>query len=229
MAAARCEVYLAGLELLQPGHGDLLDERERERAARFRRQPDRDRFVLATALLRAAAGRRLGCDPVVVELDRRCDHCGRQHGRPRLPGTGLQASISHSAELVAVALTGESAVGIDVEAMRARDYEPLLPSVCSPDERHQVRSASDFYAYWSRKEAFLKATGEGLRTPMTSLTVTGPASPPGLLTVRGGPAPPCGMADLPVPAGYAGAVAVLTAGEVAFEVLDSSQLLALRP
>jgi 4'-phosphopantetheinyl transferase len=221
MDAPACSVYLAGLAQLRPGHRGLLDEREAERRARLWQHPDRDRFTLATALLRLAVAERTGAAPASVELDRSCERCGGQHGRPRLPGTGLAASISHSGDVVAVALTEGAPVGVDVEVIGAREYDSLVPSVCGQAERPFVRSAADFCAYWTRKEAVLKATGDGLRAPMTSVPVSEPRLAPALL----GSDRPCWMADIDAGAGYAGAVAVLTPGPVGFAVRGAGSLL----
>lgn len=208
-----CAVYLARLSQLGPRHERLLSRPEAQRAARFRQKPDRDRFVLATAVLRTAVAQLAGGDPAALEVNRSCEHCGAQHGRPRLPGTGLEASISHSGDVVAVALTAGLPVGVDVEAISARDYEPLVPRVCTAAERQFVRTAEDFYAYWTKKEAVLKATGTGLRTPMTAVAVTPPGTAPAVAGTE-----PCQLATITAGAGYAAAVAVLTGSPVTFNV-----------
>ncbi len=222
----RCEVFLARLSYLQPRHRALLDEHEARREARFRRDADRRRFVLAAVTLRAAVGQRAGTDAATVTVDRRCERCGAHHGRPRLPGRRLAASISHSGNVVTVALSAAGPVGVDVERLAPRDFDLLAPAACGPSERLHVRGTDGFYAYWTRKEAVLKATGQGLRTPMTDLIVAPPGAVPALLAVRGAPPPPCSMADLPVGDGYAGAAAVLAAGPVAFSTIDAGALLA---
>lgn len=218
-------MFLAGLDLVQPGHAHLLSEPEAERAAQFRQQADRDRFTLATALLRRAVSGHTGIPARLVTVDRSCEHCGQLHGRPRLPDNGLEASISHSGALVAVALTPGLPVGVDIELIGLHDWQSLVATVCELSERQFARSVHDFFAYWTRKEAVLKATGEGLRTPMTRLTVSPPGSAPALVSIAGPAVPACRMAQLPVPPGYAGAVAVLTASQVAFKSLDGSRLL----
>jgi 4'-phosphopantetheinyl transferase len=220
----RCEVYLARLRHLQVRHHALLDEHEVQRQARIRGYADRDRFVLGAVLLRAIVSRRTGVAPGAVAIDRSCGYCAAQHGRPRLADAGLEASVSHSGDVVAAALTTAGPVGVDVEVVAAREHSDLTAAVCTPAEQEHVREPRDFYAYWTRKEAVLKATGAGLRTPMTGLTVTPPGAAPALLDL-GGPAPPCRMADVPVGDGYAGAVAVLTAGPVGFDVVDAGSLL----
>jgi 4'-phosphopantetheinyl transferase len=221
-----CTVYLARLDQLRPAHEHWLAGPEAARAARFRLRADQDRFVLATAVLRAAVADRLGVAPGRVPVDRRCEHCGGQHGRARLPGTGLAASISHSGDLVAVALTAGRPVGVDVEAIGRRDYEPLLTRVCAVAERQHVHTARDFYTVWTRKEAVLKATGTGLRTPLTSVTVTAPGQPPGVVELAGAQRA-CALADVEAGAGYAAAAAVLTAAAVTFDVRAAAPLLAV--
>ena len=216
---AVCSVYLARLSQLRPHHEGLLSGPEAQRAARFRLQADRDRFVLATALLRTTVTRQTGGDPAELEVNRSCERCGAQHGRPRLPGTGLAASISHSGDVVAVALTAGLPVGVDVEAISARDYEALVPRVCTAAERQFVRTAEDFFAYWTKKEAVLKAIGTGLRTPMTAVAVTPPGAAPEVTGVE-----PCQLATIAAGAGYAAAVAVLTASPVTFDVSDAEFL-----
>ncbi len=223
--AARCLVYVARIADLRPGQAGLLDEHEAWRLARLQPGQDRDRFLLAAALLRAAAGLQAGIAPAAVAVDRSCDECGKPHGRPRLPGSGLAAAISHSGDLAAVALTAAGPVGVDVEAISAGPDHALLDLVCTAAERAFVSTGSDFFSYWTRKEAVLKATGQGLRLPMTELTVAPPGRPAALVTFGGGQPPPCQLADLTVGAGYAAAAAVLTDLPVTFSTLDGGPML----
>ena len=224
-APVSCEIYLASRSELRPGHARLLDEAERARSARFRQPADRDRFVLGAALLRLAAARHLPGAPASVLIDRSCDQCGEQHGRPVLTGSAMQASVSHSGDCVAVALTSAGPVGVDIEALTAADYKPAITSACVPAEQAAIRCPADFYCYWTRKEAVLKATGEGLRRPMTDLVVTPPAADPVLLAMAAGPAPACQLADVPAGPDYRGAAAVLTPGRVVFAVTSATTLL----
>ncbi len=221
-----CDVFLAWRHELRPQHLRLLDAPERSRSALFGRRGDRDRFVLGAALLRLAAAAQLGVAAAGLRVDRRCGRCGGQHGRPVLPGAGLHASVSHAGDCVAVALTGAGPVGVDVEAVGELDYGPLLASVCTADEQPQVRTVADFYVYWTRKEAVLKATGEGLRRPMADLAVTPPDAAPRLLTLAGGPPPDFQLTDLAAAPGYRAAAAVLGKGLISFTVNDASGLLA---
>jgi 4'-phosphopantetheinyl transferase len=228
--ATRCDVYVARLRDLRAEHHALVDEQERARAQRYRLAADRDRFLLGAVLLRTSAGPRLNARPAEVAVDRTCSRCGAQHGRPLLPGTGLHVSVSHSGELVAVALTSSGLVGVDVEAVRTIDFAAIARAVCTPAERLHVRAEADFFTVWTRKEAVLKATGEGLSRSMTSVHVTPPGSAPALLGL-GDPAgpgitqPPCQMTDLSVGDGYRACVAVLRVDPVSVRTLDAGELL----
>jgi 4'-phosphopantetheinyl transferase len=220
-STARCEVHLARLHGLRAAHLSLLDVSELARAHRYWLRADRDRVLLGAVLLRTAAGRRLGVAPADVEVDRTCDRCGAQHGRPRLPGAGLHASVSHSGDVVAVALTAAGPVGVDVEAVRAIDLDAITDTVCGPAERRQLRTPADFYSFWTRKEAVLKATGDGLRRPMTDVHVTPPDSVPKLLRL-GSTRPACQLADLAVRDGYRAAVAVLGPSPLPVSIVDAA-------
>lgn len=217
-------MFLADRAQLRPAHATLLTGTESDRRDRMRLHADRDRFTLGAVLLRGATARLTGLDPRDVPVDRRCEQCGRPHGRPRLPGSGLEASVAHSGDLVAVAIAAAGRVGVDVEHVAALPDAALLASVCTDAERVQVRTPTDFAAYWTRKEAVLKATGEGLSTDMLRVEVSPPQSVPALRRLAGEPGIQCRMADVPV-AGYAGAVAVLTGAPVQFTVLPGDALL----
>jgi 4'-phosphopantetheinyl transferase len=226
IAAARCEVHVGRIQDLRRAHLALLGAGEIERARQYRLAADTDRVLLGAVLLRLAAARHLGSQPAGLAIDRTCGRCGAQHGRPQLPGSGLHASVSHSGDVVVVALTAAGPVGVDVEAVRAIDFAPVADSVCTPAERGDVRTAAGFYTCWTRKEAVLKATGEGLSRPMTDLQVSPPGAAPVLLRLGSTTLPPCQLADISVGDGYRACVAVLTQERVAVTTLDASALLA---
>lgn len=170
----------------------LLDGGERRRLEGLRREADRERFVLAAALARAALGRRIGRPAAEVALDRRCDRCGAPHGKPRLRGaTGPELSVTHSGRLVAVAVAA-APVGVDVEAVPdAPGADGLAEAVLADDERAALErhaAAGDdparieaFLRLWTRKEALTKMTGDGVVIPLRDVRVSGPGEPARLL------------------------------------------------
>ncbi|PSK67338.1 hypothetical protein B0E53_00684 [Micromonospora sp. MH33] len=96
-------MFTVGLTMAHTGLLGLLDHRERQRADRAAAEVDRARFLLGAALLRIVAGSMLDLPAEAVTVDRTCPQCGRWHGRPTLPGTGLELSVSHSGAVVTVA------------------------------------------------------------------------------------------------------------------------------
>jgi 4'-phosphopantetheinyl transferase len=216
VADAGAEVWLEDLPgEPQPGDLALLDDDERARADRFRRAASRALFVGAHAALRRRLGALLGADPRSLRFARSaCLRCGGPHGKPILAGDHageLHFSLSHSGNAAAVAAAC-AAVGVDLEAVRPLAAENLAARFFGDDERRQVAAATDpgaaFVRLWTRKEALLKATGEGIGGGLASV----PALPPPgadpsapLLVVRGGQE--WTIADVDAPPGYAAAVA----------------------
>ena len=185
-----------------PGLVALLDAAERDRLDRFRRPADRARYLAAHALTRLVLADAVGTTPGALVFDRTC-RCGAQHGKPVLPG-GPGFSLTHAGDLVGVAVHPGGAVGLDVEQVRGlTDIAAMAAHVCSPHEAVPDREA--FFALWTRKEALLKATGTGLATPMSAITL----GPSGVQRWTGEDAPrePLWLRDLHPAPGYRGAVA----------------------
>lgn len=160
---------------------NLLDRRERTRAARFRFRRDRDTYTLAHAAWRVALGACLDIDPREVPLATTAD------GQPRLAGAALSTSLSHSGNLVALTVCPAATVGVDIEQWPARiDLEALMPMFCTREEYAELagldasRRTRSLLELWTRKEALLKAFGVGLLTDpaTTPAPSTHPLMPP---------------------------------------------------
>jgi 4'-phosphopantetheinyl transferase len=212
-ADGSCLVWWAGVADYQAGHESLLSDVEIDRSTRLRRDEDRVRQKLGAVLLRVAAGSALDVPPSQVRVDRTCPRCTAPHGRPMLPGTGLHASITHSGDLVGLALTAVAPVGLDVERVADVDIEGLSRLVLHPDEKAPDPEA--FFTFWTRKEAVVKATGDGLGAPLAQVRVSDPAGPPQLLAYPERAAPPAAyLVDLRPADGYRAALALLAPGPV---------------
>jgi 4'-phosphopantetheinyl transferase len=199
----------------------LVAPEERARAAAYRTRDDRLRFQAGVALTRLALAAELACRPDEIRLDRTCPDCDRPHGKVRVTGphAGWELSVSHSADLIGVALGTVAPLGLDVEEVRA--VEPGVASlVLGPAEQRQVRSATDFIRYWTRKEAAVKATGDGLRQPLDLVTVTAPTDPPAVLTWPG-----IRLYDLADRAGHLASLAVVSRAEITIAEHDAHPLL----
>lgn len=118
-------VWVAKITAADVGLRAWLDDRERERLARYQAEGDRARFLLGAAMLRAAVGSELGIQPQDVSVDRRCEECGRWHGPPVVPGTELSLSVSHGGLVVVLALGASGPVGVDVERVGGRHLEDV--------------------------------------------------------------------------------------------------------
>lgn len=161
----------------------MLDPVERRRRERYLRTEDRDRFTLGVAMTRLALAGLLDLPPAAVPLTRACRDCGEPHGPPVVAG-GPHLSVSHSGDRVALALSPGGPVGIDVEACSRQLDSSIERHVLAPDES-AAPEGDGIFTYWTRKEALVKATGDGLRAPMTEITVSPPTEPPRLLAWAG--------------------------------------------
>lgn len=149
---------------------DTLNEQEFQRIDGIRHQSNRNRFVVGAFLLRMAAGRLLNLAPSRVVVDRICGACSRPHGRPKLVGTDLACSVSHSGNHVVVALSTDGQVGVDVEDVSIpRAFWASVAAAAISEGEEPLRSHTDFLRMWTAKEAVLKLTGEGLARPMSSI------------------------------------------------------------
>jgi 4'-phosphopantetheinyl transferase len=221
--AGTAHVWWARRQDASPRLAGLLDETEQRRWAAYRREEDRDRFVVGCALAKTALAGYVGQRPADVRFDRTCRSCGEPHGKPSARGSDLQHSVTHSGDLVAVAVA-RAPVGVDVEQLDGRAH-PLggedgpqglarlvladaeraaLAAVCPAD---QTRA---FLVAWTRKEAVTKATGDGLRVSFSEVIVTGAPGTPRLVAWPYPQSPESvSLLDLETDTGYVAALAVI--------------------
>lgn len=126
-------------------------------------------------------------------------------------GTDLHASISHSGDRIAVALTRAGPVGVDVERISPIELD-WVADVLAPWE--QATSERDFFVYWVRKESVVKATGDGIASGLERVRVSRPSEPAVLLDYPGRSLRAAAMTDLSPGDEYAAAVTVLAPGPI---------------
>ncbi len=169
----------------------LLSTDEQRRADRFHFAHHRQRFTIARGVLRSLLGHYLGHTPEAVRF-----RLG-PYGKPALPDPArLFFNLSHSHDLALVAVTEAGQVGIDVEKVRPMvDADQLADRYFSPRETARLRALTEevrlasFFRCWTRKEAYIKATGLGMSFPLDQFEVTlAPDEPAQLLHVEGDPA-----------------------------------------
>ncbi len=168
------------------------DTRERLRAdvdadrlaklARYRLAADQDRGLVGHVLLRRVLSGLTGTPPAALDFDVHCPHCDSdEHGKPYLVRTDggpvPEFNLSHSGPLVAVGLTADRPVGVDVEAARRVDWNSLRGSVFDDAEWQATEQTPEpdrlRTQLWSRKEAAVKASGHGLALPLRQVVVFG--------------------------------------------------------
>ncbi len=155
-----------------------LSEDEQNRAERFHFAKDRESYVVARAVLRALLGSYLDtpAESLVFEYGPQ----GKPCLAPQTVADPISFNLSHSSTLALVALTRRHAIGVDVELMREREnWEEVAARFFSDLEVLELRAlpaaarTSEFFRFWTRKEAYIKGRGEGLSIPLNRFSVAG--------------------------------------------------------
>lgn len=219
LSSAEVHLWRAPLDLTAPCVQRLqctLSTDELHRAERFYFQRDRRRFTVARGVLRSILSRYLGLEPQQLRF------CYSPYGKPALVSTlntaRLYFNVSHSHELALYAVTYDRNIGVDVEHIRTNfACEDIAERFFSPQERAVLRCVpaqvkyEAFFNCWTRKEAYIKARGEGLALPLDQFDVSlAPGEPAALLATRWAPheAARWALRELMPGPGYAAALAV---------------------
>ncbi|MBK8012486.1 MAG: 4'-phosphopantetheinyl transferase superfamily protein [Deltaproteobacteria bacterium] len=176
------QVWLDAPPLSHPGHRaseayeayeGWLSAAERVRFERFRVEKPRAAFLLGRATLRSVLGQHLNVDGRRIELKE------NDYGRPELaaPETNLFFNLSHTSGLLALAVSRDHEVGIDVEyCARSTDTDAIAEHVFAVEELMELRTFKDpaarrrhFFKLWTLKEAYIKARGMGLALPLKDM------------------------------------------------------------
>ncbi|MCY3556018.1 MAG: 4'-phosphopantetheinyl transferase superfamily protein [Gemmatimonadetes bacterium] len=220
-AESEIHVWRAALDLPSDRVGELerfLAADELERAKRFLVRSARDRYTVARAVLRNLLALYVSAVPAELQFHY------TEYGKPELahPATSIRFNVSHSHDLAVYAVTAGVPVGIDVEYLRRRatmDRLKIAHRVFSDREYNELASMpryrrdEAFLACWTRKEAFVKAIGQGLSCPLDQFDVSvDPNDPPELRATHWDPLETdrWSMASVDPGPDYIGALAVLT-------------------
>jgi 4'-phosphopantetheinyl transferase len=213
------EVHVWQFSLEQPAEvrqslALYLSAEEAERAGRFYFERHRRHFIVAHGFMRMILGSYLEVTAAQVQFT------FGSHGKPALAGheRDLRFNLSHTGELALLAVSYGREVGVDIEQIRSLDDAASIAGrffsaaenrawLAVPDEQKPAA----FFNAWTRKEAFIKALGDGLSYPLDRFDVSlAPGQPARLLRVAGEPEATSRWrieALEPAP-GYAAAVAV---------------------
>jgi 4'-phosphopantetheinyl transferase len=220
MTLANDEVHVWRVSLDQPQSRlrslrETLAPDEQVKAERFYFQEDRDRFIVARAVLRAILGSYSGLDP-----SRLCFRYN-SYGKPILSqgriNSDLRFNLSHSHELALLAVSRGRELGVDVESIRPelaaasiadRFFSPPEVAMLHALPAHLQTEA--FFNCWTRKEAYIKARGEGLSLPLDKFDVSKAPPEPILIleSTRSRRDSRWSLVELAPGAGYAAALVV---------------------
>jgi 4'-phosphopantetheinyl transferase len=142
----------------------FLSEDERSRADRFKREYLKRNFIAARGNLREILAPKLGCEPKEIQFSY------SDHGKPYIQNSqGIYFNLSHSQDFAVYALCRDREVGIDLEYINPQcDVDSIAERYFLPSEQKIISSLCDrdkylaFYHAWTLKEAYGKATGEGI-------------------------------------------------------------------
>ena len=199
-----------------------LSAEERERAANFRFPEHRDAYIVSRGLLRAILSQYSNEAPerLVISYG--------SNGKPRLVGAPIYFNVAHSGQRVVFAIAREQMLGVDIELVRLMpnleeiamqffsvpEYEDLL----QVPEQERVNA---FFRCWTRKEAYVKATGDGLQERLDQFQVSlKPGEPAKFVVIDAGRADAghWSLFDWSPEKGYAGAIAVYGTGWQLIEI-----------
>jgi len=153
---------------------ELLSAEEREKASRYRVERPRTEFIMTRSALRSLLAHYLGISPETVRFRY------NEQGKPHLDGAAdLQFNVSHTDGLALMAFAQHRDVGVDVEKCPATsDVRKLAERFFSLREREELGKLDGeelqaaFLRCWTRKEAYIKASGEGLSLPLHQFDVS---------------------------------------------------------
>ncbi len=167
---ARLDISLAECDRLW----QILSEDERSRADRFKREYLKRNFIAARGNLREILAARLGCEPRQIQFGY------RDRGKPYIQNfQKIYFNLSHSQDWAIYALCCDREVGIDLEYINLKcDVDSIAERYFLPSEQQIIRSLCDrdkylaFYRAWTLKEAYAKATGEGIANILEEVDVS---------------------------------------------------------
>lgn len=153
---------------------ELLSDQEKKKAMHFRFYKDKSCYVIAKGVLRTLLGAYLKCDPTSISI--KYAHNGKPFVFNEME---IHFNVSHAKDCILIGFAKKHEIGVDVEYVdRPVEVELIARSFFSSEEVTQLLAIDQkyqnqaFYNCWTRKEAFIKALGEGLSFPLDQFVVS---------------------------------------------------------
>lgn len=215
------EVHLWGVDIgrLAGSLGrwqQLLSSDEQARARRFLVQRPREQFVITRGFLRTILAAYVPADP--AKLVFRYSANSKPALSPPYDKSGVTFNVSHTSGVALLAFTRNRELGVDVEFInRQLDVDAIARQFFSRHEQTQLAAGNAeekhaaFFRCWTRKEAYIKAKGEGLSLPLDQFDVSlVPGETKALISTRpdGSEAARWSLREVPAGPGYVGALCV---------------------
>jgi 4'-phosphopantetheinyl transferase len=205
----------------------LLTTQERHRAAKFINPLHGDRWIVARGYLRQILSQYCVCagSPTEQPCPAEIVFTYGKQGKPAIEGSQIQFNLSHSRDRAVYGISARFPIGIDIEYIHPLAAADLVDRFFSPAERAKfhrlpldLHQAAFFHA-WTQKEAYLKACGTGLNTPLDQIEVSiDPHTPAAIIS-----APSAGVwqiQKLDIAPEYAGAIAIEGDGDFVVRTID---------
>ncbi len=195
---------------------ELLTDDEQARADRFRFTRDHNHYVIAHSWLRTILAAYLEMHPRAIQFS--YSQYGKPHVENQPVGLDLRFNLSHAGKIALLGVARGATIGVDVEQIRMdfpvldvaehffSDHERAVLAAVPPALQHET-----FFNAWTRKEAYIKAIGEGLSHPLADFDVSlAPGDPPQILATRPDPSEAArwSLASFAPYPGYIAAVAI---------------------
>ncbi len=185
LSSSDVHVWRAGLEVPEKELHELqklLSDDEQERSTAFYFDQHRKHYIAGRAILRMLLGQYLACAPEEISF------AYNTYGKPALSGAhkseSLRFNVSHSYGMALFAFVLGRGIGIDIEKIRPRMLSDKIPEhFFAPEEvtalrkLPQAQQVEAFFNCWTRKEAFVKAHGNGLALPLNGFVVSCDSEP----------------------------------------------------
>ena len=220
----RVDIWAADVDCTEAetnGYAGFLSAAETARSARFRFARDRNRYAARHGILRLLLSVYTCCHPAEVEI--RVDLNGKPYVVDRVHETALQFSMSHSAGRAVFAFGRSGEIGVDIERISGfQEVQEFVGMNFTPAEIKEVECCPEsmrleaFFRVWVRKEAVLKASGDGLAIPLNCVEVSGLTGGDETWSVRRIKGDALGrefrLTDVMVAPGFAAALAAVNSG-----------------